>query len=166
MVFLIFFEAIITKINTVNEPKLAAKAILQLDNKKSVKIKLNKDVPKIKTATPKLAPELIPNTKGPAKGFRNKVCINKPLIPNPDPTIIAVNDFGKRYSITIYSQEFVEVELENKMLAISFGGIETEPKEMFSNQKKSSKKTSKVKIASVFEIFKSNNYLKMQLIFE
>lgn len=47
-------------------------------------------------ATPRLAPEDIPNTKGPASGFLNNVCINKPLIANPDPTSIAVIAFGKR----------------------------------------------------------------------
>ena len=50
--------------------------------------------PSINNATPKLAPELIPKTKGPASGFRNKVCIKSPEIPNPLPTIIAVIAFG------------------------------------------------------------------------
>ena len=49
---------------------------------------------KIKIATPKLAPELIPKTYGPARGFLNNVCINNPLIESPEPTIIAVIAFG------------------------------------------------------------------------
>lgn len=45
-------------------------------------------------ATPKLDPELNPKTSGPANGFRNKVCISKPLIDNPIPTTIAVIALG------------------------------------------------------------------------
>ena len=52
--------------------------------------------PKMTNATPKLAPELKPKTSGPAKGFRNKVCINKPLMDNPIPTRIAVIALGRR----------------------------------------------------------------------
>ena len=47
-------------------------------------------------ATPKLAPELIPNTKGPAKGFLNKVCICKPLTPKAAPANVAVKALGRR----------------------------------------------------------------------
>ena len=55
-------------------------------------------------ATPKLAPEEIPNTKGPAKGFLNKVCINKPQIDKPEPTKTAVIAFGILKLIIIVSQ--------------------------------------------------------------
>ena len=41
-------------------------------------------------ATPKLAPELIPSSEGPAKGLRNSVCICNPLMDNPAPAIKAV----------------------------------------------------------------------------
>ena len=44
---------------------------------------------KIIRATPKLAPELIPRTNGPANGFLNRVCINRPLTASPAPTPIA-----------------------------------------------------------------------------
>ena len=63
------------------------------------------EAPKIRIATPKLAPELIPKTKGPASGFLNKVCINKPLIDKPEPTIIAVIALGKRTLKIIEPQE-------------------------------------------------------------
>ena len=53
-----------------------------------------KDDPNINKATPKLAPELIPSTNGPANGFLNNVCINNPLIDNPEPTKTAVIAFG------------------------------------------------------------------------
>ena len=52
------------------------------------------DDPIIKKAAPKLAPELIPSTNGPAKGFLNKVCIKSPLKDNPAPTNIAVKALG------------------------------------------------------------------------
>ena len=48
------------------------------------------------SAAPKLAPELIPKTKGPANGFLNNVCIKRPLKDNPAPTNMEVNAFGIR----------------------------------------------------------------------
>ena len=43
-------------------------------------------------ATPRLAPELIPKTEGPAKGLRKTVCICKPLTAKPAPATKAVKD--------------------------------------------------------------------------
>lgn len=77
-------------------PKLAAITMLHFDISKDVKIPPKKPDPKITKATPKLAPELIPRTNGPASGFLNKVCINNPEIPNPEPTKMAVKALGKR----------------------------------------------------------------------
>ena len=54
----------------------------------------SKPAPNMTKATPKLAPELSPKTYGPANGFRNKVCISKPLTDNPIPTRIAVMALG------------------------------------------------------------------------
>ena len=89
MVFRTLFAAKITADKTKKEPKLDAIAMDQLvDSKKAIPPK--KEEPKISNATPKLAPEEIPKTKGPANGFLNNVCINKPLIDNPDPTKTAV----------------------------------------------------------------------------
>jgi hypothetical protein len=48
------------------------------------------------SATPKEAPELIPNTNGPARGFLNRVCICKPLTPKAAPARVAVKALGKR----------------------------------------------------------------------
>ena len=96
MVFRTFWATIITANITKNAPKLAAIANPKFENAKAEKLAPKSDAPKINEATPKLAPELIPNTNGPAKGFLNKVCINKPLILKPEPTKIAVNALGKR----------------------------------------------------------------------
>ena len=45
-------------------------------------------------ATPILAPELIPNTEGPANGFLKTVCICNPLTDNPAPATNAVTAWG------------------------------------------------------------------------
>jgi len=47
-------------------------------------------------ATPKLAPELMPSTEGPANGLRNTVCICKPLTESPAPATNAVRACGTR----------------------------------------------------------------------
>ena len=47
-------------------------------------------------ATPRLAPELMPSTEGPASGLRNTVCICKPLTESPAPATNAVRACGTR----------------------------------------------------------------------
>ena len=85
-----------TAINTIKLPKLEAITIPKVD-KRVVDKSIGSNCKPITTkATPKLAPELSPNTSGPAKGFLNKVCISKPLIDKPMPTAIAVIDLGNR----------------------------------------------------------------------
>lgn len=60
----------------------------------------NSGAPSKKSETPRLAPELIPNTYGPASGFRKRVCICKPLAESAAPTIRAVMAFGRRKWVT------------------------------------------------------------------
>lgn len=96
MVFFNLFAATITAKSTKNAPKLEAIVIAQLNPKLTNMLILKKEVPIISNATPKLAPELIPKTKGPAKGLRKRVCISKPLTDNPAPTKMAVMAFGTR----------------------------------------------------------------------
>lgn len=55
-----------------------------------------REKPKITKATPRLAPELIPRTSGPAIGFLNTVCICRPLNDKATPTMIAVIALGNR----------------------------------------------------------------------
>jgi len=90
--------------------------------------------PKIKIATPKLAPEEIPNTNGPAKGFLNSVCINKPAIDKPDPTSIAVIALGSLKWRIIVAQLDFELSFPNKTAMISSRGMDTEPKLMLTNK--------------------------------
>ncbi len=87
-------DTIKTVNNTRKLPKLAAITKLHLEIKSVAKKPPKTDDPIINKATPKLAPEVIPKTNGPASGFRNKVCINNPEIPKPEPTKIAVKAFG------------------------------------------------------------------------
>lgn len=67
--FLTLFAAIITADKTKNAPKLAAIGKDQLEIVLDIKYPPKIDEPKISIATPKLAPEEIPNTKGPASRF-------------------------------------------------------------------------------------------------
>lgn len=94
IVFRILLAAIITANKTKNEPKLEAIANDQLEKIESEMPPPIILDPSIKEATPKLAPEEIPSTNGPASGFLNNVCISKPLIDKPEPTKIAVMAFG------------------------------------------------------------------------
>ena len=96
MVSRTFMDTAKTDKSTKKLPKLAANTILHLESNIIAKFPPKIPAPSITTATPKLAPELIPNTNGPAKGFLNNVCINNPDIPKPEPTNIAVMAFGKR----------------------------------------------------------------------
>ena len=77
-------------------PKLEARIIPYDESKLEDKPVGKKAAPMTIVATPKLDPELNPNTSGPANGFRNKVCISKPLIDNPIPETIAVIALGNR----------------------------------------------------------------------
>ena len=62
----------------------------------------NKSITK---ATPNPAPLLMPNMPGPAKGFRNAVCNNKPQADKAAPVSNAVKACGNLDSMIIYSQE-------------------------------------------------------------
>lgn len=134
MVFLTLFAAIITADSTKNEPKLAAIAIAQFEKARDKKRPPKTDDPKINSATPKLAPEEIPKTNGPANGFLNKVCINKPLMDNPEPTNNAVIAFGTLKFITIVCQLSLTVSSPRNIEKISLKGIETDPKLILVNQ--------------------------------
>lgn len=127
MVSLTLDDTIKTTNNTKKLPKLAAITKLHFDIKKTAKAPPITDDPIIIRATPKLAPDVIPNTKGPARGFLNKVCINKPEIPKPEPTSIAVKAFGNLYCRIMYSHEVFST-FPKKLLNTVFKGIETDPK--------------------------------------
>ena len=68
MVFRTLFAAIITADKTKKAPKLEATGKDQLEIEFAEKKPPKREEPKINKATPKLAPEEIPKTKGPANG--------------------------------------------------------------------------------------------------
>ena len=94
MVSLTFAETIKTVSNTKKLPKLAASTMLHFEISIVAKNPPKIDAPIIIKATPKLAPEVIPRTNGPANGFLKSVCISNPEIPKPEPTKMAVKAFG------------------------------------------------------------------------
>ena len=133
MVSLTLLETAKTANNTKKLPKLAAITMLHLEIKAVANKLPNNPEPKITKATPKLAPELIPNTNGPANGFLKRVCIKRPDIPSPEPTKIAVIAFGNLKSVTIICQ--VELSIVPKRLPkILFKGMLTEPKLMLTTK--------------------------------
>jgi len=136
IVFLTLLAVIKTANNTKAAPKLEATAIAQLDKAKEANNPPKILEPKINKATPKLAPDEIPKTKGPAKGFRNNVCISKPLMDNPEPTKIAVTAFGNLKFKIIRSQLVFELLPPKRISRISVKGIETEPKLIFKQNRK------------------------------
>ncbi len=87
-------ETIKTVSKTKKLPKLAEITKLHFEISNVAKKPPKTDDPIIISATPKLAPDVMPKTNGPANGLRNKVCINKPDMPKPEPTNMAVMAFG------------------------------------------------------------------------
>ena len=79
-------------------------------------------------ATPRLAPELIPNTDGPARGLRKTVCISNPLTESPAPAMAAVRDWGMRDFVTILNQIGSDISPSRQIFIIDFRGMETEPR--------------------------------------
>ena len=152
MVFLTLFAAIITADKTKKAPKLAAIGKDQLERELVNKKPPKTEEPKIKIATPKLAPEEIPNTKGPAKGFLNKVCMSKPQIDKPEPTKIAVMAFGTLKLTIMVSQLSLVTLPPKRLLKISLNGIETDPKLIFKKNKTTSEIDKKRK-CFVYDLF-------------
>jgi len=113
-------------------PTLAARARDMSPRKERVASPVAREVPIRSRAAPKLAPELMPRTKGPARGLRNRVCINNPLKESPPPTRMAVRAFGIRYSHMIYDQ--VSPDPPFKRMETTWSkGMSTEPELMFNN---------------------------------
>jgi len=112
---LLFFFEIIKIINvTKKAPLIENNVIILLPKKYNPEILI--DVRTIVAiATNKLAPLLTPNTYGPAKGFRNKLCINKPHKAKAEPDNKQVMTFGKRIVYKIVSNNSLPLSNENKL---------------------------------------------------
>ena len=65
----------------------------------------------IQSATVSEAPELMPNTYGPANGFRKRICRINPEIDKVLPAMIAVMVFGQRICQNIKSDDGIDVRL-------------------------------------------------------
>jgi hypothetical protein len=111
-----------------NNKKLTPKAPIAAAGKTPKKPKFNPD--NKKNATPKLAPELIPKTEGPAKGLRNIVWSERPETGSAIPTKIAAKTLGKRISKKTFK---ARVSLNN----------ETGPINKLKKMRKKNKKTKK-----------------------
>src|SRR5690606_30108231 len=119
---------VITAKSTKKLPKLAAMAKEALPVSADETIPPKIDEPIIKIATPRLAPELIPSTNGPASGFLNCVCIKSPLKASPLPVRIACTAFGTRKFCIIYAHDSFSVSPPNNDHSMSLNGIETDPR--------------------------------------
>jgi hypothetical protein len=98
---LTFTEMNIISIITAPAPSHEAPTSAQLPRPERYPEFKEEEKPSITNATPRLAPELMPRTYGPAIGFLKSVCICNPLTERAIPTIAAVRAFGILNFITI-----------------------------------------------------------------
>lgn len=115
MLFLCFFDMITIIIVTLKAPKIENKVTIDFPIIKNPET-FNDVNSIVAIATNKLAPLLIPNAYGPAKGFLNKLCISKPQIAKPDPAMIQVNAFGRRILYKIVENKGDDELIENKFI--------------------------------------------------
>ena len=123
------FEEMIM-INSITAPAPTHDAATRIQLPKPFKLsgEIFREKPKITKATPRLAPELIPRTSGPAIGFLNTVCICKPLKDKATPTVNAVMAFGNlNFSIMVSKLLCVP---EKNTLITSEALILTDPKKI------------------------------------
>jgi hypothetical protein len=104
--------------------------------------------PRIIIATPRLAPELIPRTSGPAIGFLNTVCINNPLRERAIPTVRAVTAFGILNSKIMVL--FAPDGFSKRALKTSEALMLTDPKKISRIRNKISEKNRSKKISFCF----------------
>lgn len=167
VVFLTLFAVVMTAIKTNAAPKLEAITNPQLDSETVTKIPPKILDPNIKRATPKLAPDDIPNTKGPANGFLNNVCINKPLIANPEPTKIAVSALGSLNWRRMTSQLGFELLPPIKTSKVSERGMDTDPiLKLIKNNKINTKKSAINCFEYDFLCINFKGSLKSELIYQ
>lgn len=145
MVFFTFWATTRTVSKIIKDPRLPAITKLKGLLFSHKKPPPSRELPKISTATPKLAPELIPRTNGPAKGFLNKVCIRSPLTLSPEPTKIAVMAFGSRKLSKMYWWESFKGFCPKISDTISVNGMETEPELIFTKNTKTKNRNIKIK---------------------
>ena len=80
------------------------------------------------SATPRLAPELMPRMKGSASGLRNIVCICKPATESAAPASAAVSALVSRKLRMMVVQLALRVGLPSKIPKTSLSGMDTDPR--------------------------------------
>jgi len=121
-------EMIIIKNITAPAPTHEAETRIQLPKPLILNGVIFEEKPKIIKATPRLAPELIPSTYGPAMGFLKTVCICRPLNDKAIPTVKAVIALGN-LNFRIMVSKLLSV-LANSALITSAAFILTDPKKI------------------------------------
>jgi hypothetical protein len=80
--------------------------------------------------TPRLAPEVIPKTSGPARGFRKRVCMSRPLAASAEPARTAVTALGIRIFPMILAVPAESTSIPKTALRTSWMEIWTGPTAM------------------------------------
>ena len=126
-----------TRNSTRPAPKLAATTMPKSLSSPRPASKVPPVAPMVSTirATPRLAPELMPRTNGPASGLRNRVCICSPLTLRADPARTAVTALGSRNLSTMMLQVSFSGAAPTKIFKMSPRGMRTEPTNRLSKKK-------------------------------
>ena len=122
----IFRLAAIMTARTIAAPAHAAPAIPRFSSRGAIPAVMPEDTPRTHSAAPSDAPELIPRTYGPARGFMNNVCMRRPLSETAAPAIMAVSALGS-LMFHIIRLEFVSAGLPDRMSHTSPGAIPALP---------------------------------------
>jgi len=113
----------------------------------------------ISAATPREAPDEIPKTDGPAKGFRKRVCISNPLSAREPPAIAAVKALGILDSNTITFQAGSDTSPFTMIFSTLTKGIETGP----DISSKANKATTRAAVAIIIKDLLLLNGLKLKV---
>ena len=101
------------------------------------------------SATPRLAPELMPSTEGPASGLRKTVCICRPLTANPAPATKAVSDWGTRDFHTMLRHTSDSSPVPKRICTIDCSGMATDPSTKLSTKKSAMEAAMSVRMSVV-----------------
>ena len=112
-------------------PMKAPNKIAKKPDRENVAVAMLPPPANITKATPKLAPELMPNIEGPANGLLNAVCSINPDTAKAAPLNIAVMVCGKRVSHTINCQPAFSCSFPIRMSQTSAKGMLTVPTAKF-----------------------------------
>ena len=127
MLLIIVEKKIINDITTI-DPRKAPRSIDRNEEMLNERAESAAPPVSITSATPRLAPELIPKIEGPARGLLNTVCNISPLAASDAPQSMAVIACGNLDSQIIYVQLLFSAPLPQSISHTASAGIFTEPK--------------------------------------